>query len=88
MKCRLINFENRTVIVCGGRPKRHSCYACGNFAEFQCDSPVFRNERRGSCDRWMCSRCRRNIGENTDLCRPHHELWESNGKRFVFGGGA
>jgi hypothetical protein len=33
----------------------------------------------------MCDQCRNNIADNVDLCRPHFNLWRSNGNKFKLG---
>jgi ribosomal protein L37AE/L43A len=88
MTCsRIVLPDGRIGIICGRRwPKKHRCFYCPAVAEYQCDHPVFRNNKRGTCDTWMCKDCRNDIGKELDLCRPHFNFWRSNGNRFVLGG--
>jgi len=88
MTCEPINLGNGvTGIVCGGRSKRRViCHYCRNVAGFQCDHPVFRENKKGTCDTWMCQHCRNNIAPELDLCRAHFNVWRNNGKKFVLGG--
>jgi hypothetical protein len=88
MGCATVRFPDGTTgILCGGRGKRskHRCFYCTAIGEFQCDNPVLRNNRKGTCDTWMCNDCRNNIGNEIDLCRPHFNSWRNNGNRFKFG---
>lgn len=86
MTCTLIKIGNSTGFVCGPRGKQHRCNYCDRIAQFQCDHPVFRNNKKETCDTWICEQCRNNIGDNLDLCRPHFNFWRNNGKKFVLGG--
>lgn len=87
MKCDKVQLPGGvTAIVCGRGQKRHACHYCGNNAGFQCDHPVFRKNKKETCDTWMCESCRNNISENQDLCRPHFNFWRNNENKFVLGG--
>jgi hypothetical protein len=60
------------VIICGRRASpRHSCAFCSRYATHQCDFPVTRNGKKGTCDQWMCDRCATSQGPNLDFCPPH-----------------
>ncbi len=67
-----------TVIACG-RSTAHSCQ-CGRQATHQCDYPVTRSERKGTCDRWMCRGCALRVGVNLDYCPPHARLHQGQAK--------
>ena len=86
MTCTPFQNGNVTGILCGRGQQKRACHGCGRAAAYQCDSPVYRNNVKGTCDKWLCERCRNNIAENVDLCRAHFAFWEANGKRFVLGG--
>lgn len=76
-------------IICGGRRGRRNperCFYCGGEATLQCDHPVFRQNKKATCDTWMCDGCSNPIGNNLDLCRSHFNLWRNNGNKFVLGG--
>lgn len=87
LPCELINMGNgTTAIICGRGQRRHPCHYCGNAAGYQCDHPVFRDNKKGTCDTWMCQHCRNSIGPELDLCRAHFNAWRNNGNKFVLGG--
>lgn len=87
MKCTSIVLPGRTrAILCGSSKYRFPCASCGKPADFQCDHPLFRRNKKATCDRWICEKCKQSIGENLDLCPPHFKLWEGNGEKFVLGG--
>jgi hypothetical protein len=86
MACSTVRLPDGTTgIICGGRgKKKHRCFYCPAIAEYQCDNPVIRNNRKATCDTWMCAHCRNDIGKGIDLCRPHFNAWRNNGNRFKF----
>lgn len=65
-----------TAIVCGGRERQHVCSrpGCGRRAIYQCDYPVVRRGRAGTCDAWICERCRSPQGPGVDICPPHAKV--------------
>lgn len=56
MKCDEVKVGGTTMIVCS-RGRRHNCQFCPRRATKQCDFPIFRNGKKGTCDAWMCDRC-------------------------------
>ena len=75
-------------IVCsrGQRRKRCSVPGCDGTGEFQCDEPVVRRGRPGTCDAYLCAAHRTWITlprdpfadlfdeptQAIDVCPPHH----------------
>jgi hypothetical protein len=88
MGCHTIRLsDGTTAIVCGARQKRSKpCLYCQRPSTSQCDYPVFRKNKKGTCDTDMCDDCKQTIGEDLDLCRGHIAVWRNNGKRFAIGG--
>ena len=74
-----------TMIVCQRGQRRRRCHYCHRPAPFLCDHPVIRTGKRGTCDTPLCAGCRNNIRANVDLCRPHFNLWRTNGNTFKLG---
>lgn len=64
MHCEHVNLGGTTMFVCGGsRRKNHNCDSCGRpGARIQCDYPVRRNGKMGTCDRWQCGQCATQVG--------------------------
>jgi hypothetical protein len=46
--------------------------ACGTAADYLCDYPVGHGK---TCDLNLCVTCRRNVGEELDLCALHYPAW-------------
>jgi hypothetical protein len=70
-------------ILCGTREKvKHRCFYCEAPASYQCDHPVFRRNRKATCDTWICEQCVKTTG-NMDLCKSHFEQWTKNGNRLT-----
>lgn len=64
--CTAIDLGNGSVaMVCGGRHRTKRCAHCGKTAGLQCDGL----KAGKTCDRWICSACATNVGENVDLCK-------------------
>lgn len=61
--------------ICGGRPPRRRCSTpgCDRWAEAQCDYPVRRKGKLGTCDAHLYERCRQHQGEDRDFCIPHQK---------------
>lgn len=85
MACEIINTGGLTAIVCKRGTRKRPCHYCGNAARYQCDHPVIRNGKRGTCDVWLCDQCRNEVAKDTDLCRAHFNLWQRNGCCFKLG---
>lgn len=64
------------VIVCGGRPRTHSCSSCGAASSYQCDWKLHGKKKGKTCDRHLCERCATVVGENKHLCPPHTREWD------------
>jgi len=62
-----------SAIICTRGERRRSCATpgCANRADKQCDFPVTRNGKVGTCDRFVCSRCAVSKGHDLDFCPPH-----------------
>ena len=61
-----------TAIVCGRSPyRRCSTPGCRANATIQCDYPVERRGKAGTCDRWTCRQHATNVGPDRDYCLPH-----------------
>lgn len=83
MHCRPISFPGGGVaFVCGPRPRTKACATpgCGRRGRYECDWPVTRGGKSGTCDRLMCERCRRQqdpgtlMQDSVDYCRVHDEM--------------
>jgi hypothetical protein len=61
-----------TAIICG--LKQHRCVICRRPATKQCDFPVVRNGKAGTCDVYFCDEHGTNIGPNVDYCRLHSRV--------------
>lgn len=63
--------------VCGSSPRRQcSVPECHRQATIQCDYPVqrataTRKAKSATCDRWLCERCAKHVGDDTDYCPVH-----------------
>lgn len=58
--------------ACGRTPHREcSTPGCANHATIQCDFPVTRGGKPGTCDRWCCRGCAVSIGPDLDHCPAH-----------------
>ena len=75
MTCRTVAAgPGFTAIVCGGRGIRKSCSrpGCTNWSEFECDYPVTRKGKAGTCDAKLCAGCRvRQPVDGIDFCAAH-----------------
>jgi hypothetical protein len=71
MVCEVVKGPFGPMIVCGPRRPRKRC-ACGAVATLQCDWPV-PGKASGTCDAWLCRRCARHVGADTDYCPAHEE---------------
>ncbi len=61
-------------IVCGVRRRRRPpCVHCSQTSDVACDGPP-RDERRKTCDRPLCRRCRIHVPPNQDFCKDHRHL--------------
>lgn len=59
-------------IACGRSPRRNcSTPGCRSAATIQCDYSVVRKGKVGTCDRWCCRSCAKNVGPNRDYCGAH-----------------
>lgn len=64
-------------IVCGRTPYRKcSVPECRKHASLRCDYPVqrataTRKARSGTCDRWLCERHAKHVGDDLDFCPVH-----------------
>lgn len=86
MACDKVPFEGGIMVICGGRRSRRRCAICRrDWATAQCDHPVLRNGRKGTCDLHICEQHRTPIGPNADLCPAHSAQYELNGMRFAMG---
>jgi hypothetical protein len=76
MGCTVVNVNGIRAIVCG-RDRRKRCKACGQMgAEYQCDWKV-PHRRSGTCDAWLCVRCRTQPAPDKDLCPDHATAWRA-----------
>lgn len=57
-----------TYFICGDL-EIDVCACCGVEPDFLCDYPIGGGK---TCDLPLCSRCKRSIGEDRDLCPVHH----------------
>jgi hypothetical protein len=58
-------------IICGARHRRRPpCVHCGATSEFACDGPTT-SEKRVTCDRPLCRRCRIHVPPDQDFCKDH-----------------
>jgi hypothetical protein len=78
MHCRrLVSAPGVFVIVCGSREPRRSCSTpqCQNWASKQCDFPVSRKGKAGTCDAHVCERCAvPQPGADRDFCLAHSKV--------------
>lgn len=47
--------------------------ACGYASDFLCDYPVGNGK---TCDKALCVKCRKNVGEEIDYCACHFKEWQ------------
>jgi hypothetical protein len=79
MPCRTFRDENGKpiAIVCTRGGRKCQVAGCSNRATQQCDYPVERNGKVGTCDLWLCRRCAvPQPGDDLDYCPPHHRMNE------------
>lgn len=77
MACRtIVAGPGMTAIACTRGTQRPSCSTpgCANRADKQCDFPVKRGGKAGTCDRHICSKCAVSAGRNVDHCPAHARL--------------
>jgi hypothetical protein len=87
MGCQVIRMKDgTTALVCGRGKYNEPCHYCHKPSTSMCDHPVFRMNKKETCDTPMCDDCKNIIGDNLDLCRSHFNFWRNNGKKFVLGG--
>lgn len=60
---------------------------CGRGGIKQCDYPVTRAGKAGTCDAHLCDRCAVLVGPGRHYCGPHHRYVERRGERCVDPGG-
>lgn len=59
-------------IVCGSSPRRRcSTPGCRGDATLECDYPVQRKGKAGTCDRRCCAACAKSVGDDLDYCAAH-----------------
>lgn len=86
MPCESIKTPAFTGIICRGRGRKAPpCRYCGKPGDFLCDHSVIRKGQRATCDTRMCIDCTNHVWSETDLCRPHFNLWRNNGNKFKLG---
>jgi hypothetical protein len=68
MPCR---FVAPNAIVCNRERRTCATPGCSKQTRKQCDFPVTRNGKAGTCDRYLCSGCAVSVGPNVDHCPPH-----------------
>lgn len=57
--------------VCGPRPRRPVCSACGKApGVLLCDGPAPASSKRKTCDARLCRGCAKEVGPNRHLCPP------------------
>ncbi|HEY3494811.1 MAG TPA: hypothetical protein VGK73_09005 [Polyangiaceae bacterium] len=66
----LIGVDHEPMFICGNL-KIPTC-RCGFTSEYLCDFPTGDGK---TCDAELCSRCKRSIGEDHDLCLVHHAMF-------------
>lgn len=81
----IVKGDGFTAIVCTRGQRIPRCHYCNDPGSFLCDHPVIRKGKRTTCDTRMCADCRNNVGPETDLCRPHFNLYRNNGNKFKLG---
>ncbi len=58
--------------VCGSSPFRKcSVPECRQHATIQCDYPVAGKRKSTTCDRWICTRHAKPVGDDLDWCPVH-----------------
>jgi hypothetical protein len=73
-RCRtVIDGNGRELAIACSRGERHRCSTpgCQNDGTKQCDFPVKRNGKPGTCDRYICQKCAMRVGPDLDYCGPH-----------------
>jgi len=73
-RCRtIVDADGRPVAIACSRGPHKACATpgCRNHADKQCDFPVTRSGRPGTCDRFICSKCAVRVGPDLDHCPPH-----------------
>lgn len=77
--CRTVfDSSGRVMAIACSRGQRRSCSTpgCGRDGTQQCDFPVKRNGRTGTCDRYICPKCATRVGPDRDYCPPHQRTAE------------
>lgn len=85
MPCDKIPVPGGIAIICTRGRGMKRCHYCNHVAPFLCDHPVIRQGKRGTCDTPLCEQCLNSAAKNTDLCRPHFNLWRNNGNKLKLG---
>jgi hypothetical protein len=69
-RCVPIIIEGKVVgTMCVSAPTRYC--SCKRRATIQCDYPVMRAGKAGTCDRWCCPSCSTSVGRDRDYCAAH-----------------
>lgn len=66
-KATIVEPSSSPLFICGDVEPEPFC-PCGHTSEFLCDHPMGAG---GTCDLKLCWCCRRNVGEELDLCAIH-----------------
>lgn len=77
MACEPFKLADRTTgIICirGQRTPRCRAPDCRSKATILCDYPVARKGMIATCDRGVCRKHAKNVGEDRDYCDRHREL--------------
>jgi hypothetical protein len=75
MPCEIEKDESGQVIkIKCSRGGHARCESCGRPATIQCDYPVTRDGKMGTCDRWQCRDCAIPVGPNLDYCKVHANM--------------
>jgi hypothetical protein len=74
MHCRFIRTpDGNMAVFCGPRGPRPRCSVpgCGRPVERECDFPVQRRGKPGTCDAKLCATHAKPAGPDRDLCPAH-----------------
>lgn len=82
MRCSRLDLGGGEVaIICGPRPRRSRCSACGQLSEtLLCDWKLHGVKAGKTCDAKVCRSCGREVGPDKHLCPPHARAWDRHPK--------
>lgn len=82
MVCRVIRGDDGSIIIACSRGERaRVCEDCkSREATIRCDFELRGALKGRTCDRSLCSRCAKKVGEDKHLCRAHARMTEEGAR--------